>query len=340
MPGGGPQGTLLGLLIFIINFNKAGSNSSISNIGAHMNQPTKRRTAFRNKKCKFVDDLTMLKSIDLKSQLRKASESTMVRPLNYHERTEHFLPVEYNEMQIEMNNLQDFCSTKKMVINSKKTKVMLFNSKTAMDFQPEVCLKAGNSLELIEHTKLLGVIISTDMKWKKNTSYIISKAYKRMWTLKRLKLLGANLKQLKLVYTQRVRSVLEMAVPVWHPGLTLSDKIDIERVQKSACHVILGNNYNTYLEALDALGLEDLHSRREQLCTTFALKAVTSEKYCNWFKLNNKRNGKRRIQNKYTEIKCRTKRFENSAIPYLTRLLNKIQKTNNIEQNMKDGNNV
>ena len=335
MPGGGPQGTLLGLLIFIVNFNKAGSESSISNLGAHMNKPTKQRTPIENKKCKFVDDLTMLKSIDLKSKLRKANESNLVRPLKFHERTEHFLPVENNKMQIEMDDLQHFCLRKKMQINSKKTKVMIFNSKITMDFQPEVCLTAGNPLEVIEYTKLLGVMISSDMKWKKNTSYIIKKAYKRMWTLKRLKILGANLKQLKLVYTQRVRSVLEMAVPVWHPGLTISDKIYIERVQKSACHIILGNNYNTYLEALDAIGLEDLHTRREMLCKTFALKAVTSEKYSKWFSLNNKRNGKRRVQTKYSEIRCRTKRFEMSPIPYMTRLLNEIDKSNKIGENSR-----
>ena len=71
------------------------------------------------------------------------------------------------------------------------------------------------------------------------------------------------------------------------------------------------------------------------LCKTFALKAVTSEKYSKWFSLNNKRNGKRRVQTKYREIRCRTKRFEMSPIPYMTRLLNEIDKSNKIGENSR-----
>ena len=79
-----------------------------------------------------------------------------------------------------------------------------------------------------------------------------------MWTIKWLKLLGASRKQLILTYIQQVRSVLEIAVPVWLPGLTIGEKLDIERVQKSICHIILGSQYIDYKEAL---GLETLEVR-------------------------------------------------------------------------------
>ena len=42
MPGCGPQGTLLGLLIFIVNFNRAGTKSTIDTLGANMTKPLKK----------------------------------------------------------------------------------------------------------------------------------------------------------------------------------------------------------------------------------------------------------------------------------------------------------
>ena len=38
--------------------------------------------------------------------------------------------------------------------------------------------------------------------------------------------------QLFDVYIKEIRSILEMAVPVWHPGLTKKQTADIESVSK------------------------------------------------------------------------------------------------------------
>ena len=89
----------------------------------------------------------------------------------------------------------------------------------------------------------------------KNTKNIIKKAYKRIWIIKRLQLLGSTRNQVLEVCTQQVRSVLEVAVPVWHPALTISDKLNTERVQKSVCHIIFGRKYSGYKKLLAALGL-------------------------------------------------------------------------------------
>ena len=42
------------------------------------------------------------------------------------------------------------------------------------------------------------------------------------------------------IYVKQIRSVLDLAVPVWHSGITLIEQVDIERIQKSAAHIILG----------------------------------------------------------------------------------------------------
>ena len=58
------------------------------------------------------------------------------------------------------------------------------------------------------------------------------KGYARLWMLRRLKSLGASIPEMLDVYQKQVRSVLELAVPVWEPGLTQLESKQIERVQR------------------------------------------------------------------------------------------------------------
>ena len=87
--------------------------------------------------------------------------------------------------------------------------------------------------------------------------------------------MGANKEELLDVYVKQIRSVLEYAAVVWHPGLTVTNTLDIERVQKACLAVILGRSYSTYeSSALHETGLERLTKRRESLCLKFARKTI------------------------------------------------------------------
>ena len=90
---------------------------------------------------------------------------------------------------------------------------------------------------------------------------MVERAYKKIWCLKRLKKLGANTIDLVDVYVKQIRSILEFAVPVWHPSLTNEDRMKIERVQKSAFCIIMGQEYRSYRAALKHLRLETLFAR-------------------------------------------------------------------------------
>ena len=79
--------------------------------------------------------------------------------------------------------------------------------------------------------------------------------------LRRLKQLGASQTELKDIYEKQVRSILEFAAVVWHPGLTKKNTAQIERVQKSAFAIILGQNYTSYENALCILNMETLSNR-------------------------------------------------------------------------------
>ena len=103
--------------------------------------------------------------------------------------------------------------------------------------------------------------------------------------IRRLKNLGANNEELLDVYIKQVRSVLELAVPVWQPGLTQLETQQIERVQKCAMHIILGENYIDYYDASEKLNCDTLVSRRIKLCNKFKKEASKSTRYRIWFTL-------------------------------------------------------
>ena len=78
-----------------------------------------------------------------------------------------------------------------MKINSKKTKFILFNRCKNIDFMPTMNLN-DEEIETVEQMKILGVVISSDLKFSQNTQYIVQKAFKRIWMLRWLKNIGAS----------------------------------------------------------------------------------------------------------------------------------------------------
>ena len=131
---------------------------------------------------------------------------------------------------------KEYAAKNEMQINLKKTKAILFNSCTSVDFMPEMRLD-NQDVEVVEELRLLGVIIRSDMTWVSNTDNMIKKANKRLWILRRLKFLGAQQDDLVDLYMKQIRSVLELAVPAWQ-----EERVNIERIQKCAANIILGRS--------------------------------------------------------------------------------------------------
>ena len=207
-----------------------------------------------------------------------------------------------------------------MKLNLAKTKLMLFNPCTSKDFMPEMVLE-NKRIELVEQVKLLGVVLSSNLSWSANTDYIVERCYKKMWVLRRLKRLGASHTDLLEFYSKQIRSVAEFAVPVWNSSITGEDVVKLERLQKIAFHIILGEDYRSYTSALKSLGLQKLSTRRRKICLTFAKKSQKHSKFNKWFKPCPSV-ATRRKRPKFYEIYSKKVRFDKSPLSYLTKLLN------------------
>ena len=299
--------------------NDAGFEGQLNNVGELATSKRNVR-AVNQIHLKYVDDMSLAESINLRDKLVCAPDR--IQPDTFHARTGHVLPPENSAVYNQLLKTAVYSSENQMKINDKKTKIMVFNPCTSIDFMPEFKLN-DNNLEVVEEMRLLGVIVRSDMKWTSNTEHIVLKALKKLWIMRRLKEMGANEDEMLDTYIKQVRSVLELAVPVWHGAITQAERNEIERVQKAAHHIVLGAKYLSYKSALKYTGLQTLESRRDKLCLKFAGKSVKHPKHKQWFKPSKKASYTRQKQPKFCKVVANKGRYKRSPIGHLTSLLNR-----------------
>ena len=267
--------------------------------------------------------MTAAHVVNLKVDLTNNAQKVWVKPPLKRERFEQVLLDDKNIMQQQITDLCQYAVENEMRLNKDKTKVMLFNTAKQSDFMPEIVV-GNENLEVVEEFKLLGVMITSNLKWETNTEYITKKAYKRLWMIRRLKNLGMNTKSLVKIFTTQIRSVLEFGAVTWHPMLTKENSNAIERVQKTALAIILSPDYRSYDEALYITKLEKLDKRRIALSLNFAKKATKHPEHSKWFSKQDVSTNvqTRALKPPYKPVQARTNRLLKSPVPYLTQLLN------------------
>lgn len=119
------------------------------------------------------------------------------------------------------------------------------------------------TIDRVKTFKLLGIVFNSKLTWDDHVLYILAKVSKRLYYIRQLVKSGVSLKDIVCIYCSLIRSILEYGCAVWHPGLTVSQSKDIERIQKRCLRIIYHDL--SYQEALVQSGLESLSSRRETI---------------------------------------------------------------------------
>ena len=209
-----------------------------------------------------------------------------------------------------------------MKVNSKKTKIMIFNFTNTKQFTTNIELD-GEVLEIVDEHKLLGTILTSNLSWERNTQNLIRGANSAMKLLHAASKLTRKASDLKQIYTMFVRSRLETAVAVWHSRLTLEQSENLERVQKMAMRAIFKKQYSSYQDSVKLLKLDTLQIRRQKLNIKFARNCLKIDKIKNIFPLNDQvHNMEKRSYEKFHVNKANTERYRQSSVPYMQRLLN------------------
>ena len=326
IPGGAGQGAPLGMWIFLFMIDQAGPKSSPTPLGEIITKPEKKREKIEKGKQKFIDDFTVLTSINLKKDLIKDTNPNIEHPVPFRCRTGHILPKQANSLQSQMDNIIALSNERKMILNPIKTKTMIFNTLNNYDVLPLISTGNENALDVVEEHKILGHIIRSDLKTISNTEYICKRVFKRMWIIRRLKALGASNKELVEVLKQQIVSICEVGAPFWGPMITVTESNMLERCLKTGLHIIFQEGYVSFENALKQANMKTLRIRRMELIAKFSKKAFNSDRFNDWFVKETPKEGEITTRTKQPmrllkAIPCRTQRYQKSSLPYITRLL-------------------
>ena len=209
--------------------------------------------------------------------------------------------------------------------NAAKCEVMSANpTKRQTLIYPDLHL-LGVSLPVVDSCKLLGVHLNGQLNWDTHVSFMIKRANSCMFIIYRAKKIGFSIEAMLTLYLWHLRTGLEYACPVWHSGLTQLHHTRIERIQRRALRVILGNQYQTYENALERLNITSLYDRREMLTLRFGRSLLRSPTHRHLLPPTNGEVHGRRTRNQglLRTVQARTERYRRSTVPYVANLINR-----------------
>ena len=278
--GGIPQGTKLGVILFLVMTNNLFRDWHL--------------------RTKFVDDTTALE----------------ILPRNG-----------ISLLNVAVNDIHKFSIEHNMTLNPKKCKEMLLNFMQNDNFTTRPIVLGNNTVECVTTYKLLGIIISNDLKWNEHIDYISKKASKRLYSLRILKKVGVNREGILKGYLTTIRPIQEYGVQIWQdiPEF-LSNKL--ESIQKRALHIIYP--CHSYLDALNITNLSSLKERRTQLCHKYIQKMSQNDHPINFLKPRtatsghsyNLRPGGNNRNNVYADRSCCRTQHSGSFISFASKYVN------------------
>ena len=107
-----------------------------------------------------------------------------------------FIPPENLKSQNWLNTISNWTDEKKMKINERKTKTMIFNYTDKYQFTTRLAIN-NNPKEVNKSTKLLGTIITDNLRWDENCNNLIRKANMRMQLLHKIASFGLSKQEMK-----------------------------------------------------------------------------------------------------------------------------------------------
>ena len=234
-----------------------------------------------------------------------------------------YKPGETPPIQDILNQVNEWTKRNNMKINARKCAVINYKFNQKANTMPPVKID-GSQLKVVDHVNLLGAKLSADLKWDDNTIEIIAKCSSKLYMLTKLKAFKVSMQDLVKIWTCFIRPTTEYVAPLWHPAISIAEKVQIERLQKRALRIIMGSDYPGYDNALKMLNLSTMHDRREDLTKKFAKSILNSQKHRKLLppKRDNVRTLRGNTHEQLTETKCNTDRYYKSTIPYCTRLIN------------------
>jgi hypothetical protein len=228
LPGGTPQGSLLGVSLFILYVNEISELES------------------DNVKClQYVDDTYLIETVvqDKEHFIKHIGAG----------REKRMVPL--NGTQSLIDQIDKIAKSKMMKLNTEKTNVM-FILPERVGWDPEFEVRVDGDVINGAKTclRILGLLVSSDMRTSLNTDARIKAAASRTWIIKLLKEREVESHDLIEIYKTLIRPVLEYGMRCLGSMMTRLEIERMERIQRMTLKMIYGTD-TSYEETLILSGL-------------------------------------------------------------------------------------
>ena len=207
-----------------------------------------------------------------------------------------------------------------MVVNNKKTVLLCISDALNYKAKTFIIDNNGERIDCVEELKILGFTFSSKPTVQAHVDTISKKIRQKYWTLRHLRAVGFNERELVEVYKSVLLPIADYCAPAYHSLTTDLQDQQLERAQTGALRAIFGYGKSARSLRLEA-NIDTLRARRISLTDKFAAKCAASPRFCHWFPLKEGRTSSRSGE-KYLETKAKTDRLFNSPIFYMRRRLN------------------
>ncbi|MCP5014880.1 MAG: hypothetical protein GY938_06290, partial [Ketobacter sp.] len=233
---------------------------------------------------------------------------------------------DYTSLQSTLDTLQTWTVDNNVTINHTKSVVMHFNTAKKQVQPPSVSI-GPHPLHVVQSVKLLGITLDDKLNWKKHVSTTVKAASYRLYMLRRLRTLGTPTTELRSIYNTFILPKLMYASPAWSSSINVTQKRQLERVQKRACRIILGQSYLNYENALTTLNLPNLTVLHLDALKRFGMNLLSNPRHQNLLPARLSPSTRTtRHHNTLEPIKApRTDRYKNSAIPTIVSIINNLK---------------
>jgi len=209
-----PQGSLLGPLYFLIYINDFPNASNVFNF------------------IMYADDTTLETNLN-KCKLLCNKDIPTIVDIN-------------NVINNELQKIQQWLNVNKLILNTNKTKCMIFHPHQRSRYIDLPTLKINDQVvEIVNEFNFLGIILDQHMGWKSHAHYLLSKLNRVVGILNRLKhFLDKDI--LKILYHALFTPHVNYGILCWG----YSQQNTIMKVQKKAIRAITKSPFRTHTQPL------------------------------------------------------------------------------------------
>ena len=216
-----------------------------------------------------------------------------------------------NLVQVDLDNIVQWCTNNKLTINTKKTKSMIFGTKYMLKKldKPKVKLD-GSILGNVDHYKYLGVILDSTLNFTKHINNIIKTVSHKLVLLSKTRQFITQAASVR-IYNSMILPYMDYG-DVAYQAATSDLLCKLQRLQNRALRIITkyDDNYQSTTAIHQSLRILPLSRRRYVHTNNFAYKRSIQPKYVDNRNLLTRAHGKKLL----LCPRPRTERFKNSVV--------------------------